>query len=141
MRRRMRGERLDKFDVLLRHAADLSLTVEWSSDLPADCHGFYEDAERVIVLNYQCRADQALAALAHEVGHGVFGDRCSTEAIERRADELGASLIVTAAEYAEAEAEVGAHAGALARRLGITRDLVLAWRRWWLRAGRRQVAA
>jgi hypothetical protein len=131
----------DKLDRLLWHAADLGMDVAWDSGLPEDCHGYYEDRDRLIVLNYACTQAQALAALAHEVGHGIFGDRCSTEAVERRADEMGASLVIEQGEYAAAEAEVGPHAGALARHLGVTRDLVLAWRRWWRRTGHLMRAA
>lgn len=131
----------DKFDRLCWHAADLGLDVLWSWDLPDDCHGFYEDADRLIVLNYQCTQAQAVAALAHEVAHGVFGDRCSTEAVERRADEYGASLVIEPEEYAAAEQLVGSHPGALARQLEVTRDLVLAWRRWWRRVGSQRWAA
>lgn len=131
----------DKFDILAVHAADLGLDVEWTFDLPGDVHGYYEDDLAMIVLNYRCTQAQAIAALAHEVGHAIFGDRCSTEPIESRADEMGASFVITRDEYAAAEAEVGPHAGALARQLGVTRDLVLAWRRWWWRLGQHEQAA
>jgi hypothetical protein len=61
---------------------------------------------------------QAPAALAHEVGRAVFGDRCSWPAAERRASEVGASLIITVKAYQAAERLVGTHPGAgrLARR-------------------------
>jgi hypothetical protein len=131
----------DRLDALCQHAADLGLEVEWTCDLPGDCHGYYEDDARLVVLNYRCTIAQAVSALAHEIGHAVFGDRCSTDAVERRADEYGASLVLTAEDYAAAEREVGPHPGALARRLGVTRDLVLAWRRWWWRTGRVAEAA
>lgn len=125
----------DRFDRLCQHAADLGLEVAWTFDLPSRCHGYYEPDNDLVVLNHRCTGAQAVSALAHEIGHAVFGDRCSTEAIERRADEYGASLVLTAGEYAAAEAEVGPHPGALARHLGVTRLLVLAWRRWWSRTG------
>lgn len=131
---------MDKFEVLLQHAGDLGLDVRWALDLPEDIHGYYEDDARAAYLNHYCTQAQVVGALAHEVGHCIFGDRCSTEAIERRADEMGASLIITRAEYAEAEEAVGCHAGALARHMGVTRDLVLAWRGWWFRVGHREAA-
>lgn len=132
---------LDKFDVLAQHAVDLGLAIEWTFDLPDDIHGHYEDAERMIVLNHRCTQAQAVAALAHEIGHAVFGDRCTTEAVEDRADEMGASFVISRAEYAAAELLVGPHPGALARELDVTRDLVLAWRRWWHARGWREEAA
>lgn len=127
---------MDKFDMLIQHSTDMRIDVKWATDLPDFVHGFYEDAERSIYLNYYCRADQVIAALAHEIGHGIFGDRCSSEAIERRADEAGASLVITRSEYARAERLVGPHPDALAIELEVTRDLILAWRRWWLKYGR-----
>lgn len=132
---------MDKFDRLMQHATDMRIEVAWDWELPDDCHGYYEHHSRLIVLNYRCTMAQSISALAHEVGHGVFGDICSTPAVERRADEAGASFVLTAQEYADAESIVGHHAGALARELGVTRDLVLAWRRWWRRAGRLEQAA
>lgn len=73
-----------------------------------------------------------LSALAHEVGHAVACER-GAKANHAKADEYGAALIITPAEYAAAEAEVGEHAGALAEYLGVTRRLVMAWRRWYRR--------
>ncbi|WP_243061201.1 ImmA/IrrE family metallo-endopeptidase [Nocardioides sp. SR21] len=132
---------MHRFDELAQHAADLRIDVAWTFDLPGDIHAFYEHDDRLIVLNHRCTQAQVIGALAHEVGHAVFGDRCSTEAIERRADEYGASLVIGRDEYADAESLVGPHAGALARQLDVTRDLVLAWRRWWWRIGRLEEAA
>lgn len=132
---------MDKFDELAQHAGDLRIDVAWTFDLPGSIHAYYEDDGQLIVLNQRCTQAQVVSALAHEVGHAVFGDRCSTEAIERRADEYGASLVITRDEYAAAERLVGPHAGALARQLDVTRDLVLAWRRWWHRRGRYEIAA
>lgn len=125
-----------RMDNLYRHAADMRLDVVWSLDLPALKHGAYRDHDRSIVLNYRCTAAQALSALAHEIAHAIYGDRCSTPPIERRADELGALFIIDADEYARAEELVGPHPGALARELGVTARMVLAWRRRWATTGR-----
>lgn len=118
---------------LYQHAADLGLSVEWACGLPARLHGHYVDADRTVYLNYYCTAAQALAALAHEIGHAEYGDRCSTPSIERRADEFGAGLVLSSTEYARAEELVGEHPGALARELGVTVKLIHAWRRWYAR--------
>lgn len=120
-----------KMDVLCQHAADMGLLVEWRTDLPARRHGEYLHDERIVRLNYLLTGTEALAALAHELGHATFGDTTSTPAIERRADEFGATFIISAAEYAQAEEIVGSHPGAIARELGVTHRSVLAWRRWW----------
>lgn len=83
-----------------------------------------------MVLNNRLTRAQATATLAHEIGHAVFGDGCSTPRAERRASELGASLVIDAADYERAERLVGTHPGALADELEVTPHLVEAWRRW-----------
>lgn len=120
-----------KFDLLLHHCADLGVDVEYD-DLGLTRHGFYRHRESLIVLNRRCTAAQLLSALAHECGHAVACDHGAT-ANHAKADEYGAALIITPAEYEAAEQAVGEHAGALAEYLGVTRRLVLAWRRWYAR--------
>lgn len=121
-----------RLDLLFAHAADLELLVEWA-DLGDRRRGEYRDDERLIVLNHRLTRAQATACLAHEVAHAVFGDRCSTPAVERRADEYGASLIINVRDYQRAERLVGEHPGALADELEVTPRLVHAWRRWYAR--------
>lgn len=124
-------------DLLYAHCADLGLEVEWA-DLGERRRGHYLDDSRTIVLNRRMTRHQATAALAHEVGHAVFGDRCSTPAAERRASEYGACLIINVKAYQAAERLVGHHAGALADELGVTPHLIEAWRRWYHRRPARQ---
>lgn len=121
----------DRFDLLMQHCADMGIDVEYD-DLGSK-HGVYRVSDRgeAIVLNGRCTMAQMIGALSHEVGHAIHLDRCQSDAHERRADRTGASLIITPAEYAEAEREVGDHAGALALRLGVTRRVVLGWRDWY----------
>lgn len=124
-----------RLDLLFAHCADLGVEVEWE-DLGERDRGFYLDDHRTIVLNRRLTRAQATAALAHEVGHAVFGDRCSVPAIERRASEYGASLIINVKAYQQAERAVGHHLGALADELGVTPHVVEAWRRWYARRPR-----
>lgn len=120
-----------KFDLLLRHCADLGIEVEYV-DLGSTRFGEYHDARRVILLNQRNRADQMLSTLGHEITHAVWRENGKTARCAR-ADEGSAALIITPEEYAAAEQEVGSHAGALAQELGVTRRIVLAWRRWYTR--------
>jgi Zn-dependent peptidase ImmA (M78 family) len=121
-----------KLDRLYMHAADLGLDVQWQ-DLGDRRRGHYLDDSSTIVLNQRLTRAQATATLAHEIGHAVFGDRCSSPSRERRADEYGASLLITVKDYQSAERAVGEHAGALAVELEVTPRLVEAWRRWYAR--------
>lgn len=120
-----------KFDLLIRHAADLGLDVEYV-DLGPTRFGEYQDDENLIRLNCRNTSAQMLSTLGHELGHAIARENAVTARCAR-ADEYGAALIITPTEYAAAEAEVGEHAGALADYLGVTRRLVLAWRRWYRR--------
>lgn len=120
-----------RLDLLFLHCADMGIDVEYDHIGPR--HGVYYDDLNLIVLNHRNTAAQMVGALSHEVGHAVHGDRCSTPANERRADRTGASLIITAAEYAAAELEVGSHPGALAAHLGVTRRVIIGWRDWYHR--------
>lgn len=120
-----------KFDLLLRHCADLGIEVEYE-DLGPHLFGEYRDWESLIVLNRRNRADQMLSTLGHELTHAVWRENGRTARCAR-ADEGSAALLITPVEYARAEAEVGCHAGALADHLGVTRRIVLAWRRWYAR--------
>lgn len=120
-----------KFDLLLQHCADLGIDVEYR-DLGLTRFGEYHDAEYRIVLNSRNRADQMLCTLGHELGHAVWRENGKTARCAR-ADEASAALIISVAEYAAAEREVGCHPGALAVHLGVTRRIILAWRRWYAR--------
>lgn len=120
----------DKLELLLEHCGDLAIEVEWV-DLGARRRGEYRDNERLIRMNTRLTRAQATATLAHEIGHGVFGDRCSTPAAERRAWEYGASLVISVDEYAAAEELAGCSASAIADELEVTPRLVEAWRSWF----------
>ena len=118
----------DRLDLLYQHAADLGLDVCWS-DMGEYRRGQYADG--VVWLNPRMTRRQATSTLAHEIGHAVFGDGCSTPALERRAWEYGAALIISPGEYARAERCVGHHLSALAIELDVTPKLIEAWRRWY----------
>ena len=126
----------DRLDELFRHCADLGVDVMWK-DLGDKRRGEYHRDDDTIVLSPRLTGRQAVACLAHELGHHRFGHACSSPANERRAWEYGAALVLTPAEYAVAEARVGRHPGALAIELGVTPQLVEAWRRWWHKRGAR----
>lgn len=120
----------DRLDSLYQHAVDLGLDVEWA-DLGEYRRGDYQRSKSLIRLNHRLTVVQATATLAHEIGHAIFGHTCSSPANERKAWEMGASLVITPAEYARAEAIVGPHVGALAVELEVTPRLIEAWRRWY----------
>lgn len=119
-----------RLDWLLQHAADMDVEVEWCPKMRGR-RGDYSSEHKRIRLDRTLTRPQLVTTLAHEVGHAVFDDVGTTPAIERRASEMGASLVISPAEYEAAERLVGPHPGALAVELGVTRHLVEAWRRWY----------
>lgn len=125
----------DRFDIIAQHCADLGVPVEWD-DLGEYRRGGCQVGGERIYLNLRLTAAQAASTLAHEVGHWEWGDRVSSPAIERRAWEYGASLLIEPDEYEMAESLVGHHLAALAIELGVTPKLIEAWRAWWLRRRR-----
>jgi hypothetical protein len=111
------------------HAVSLGLDVIYS-DL-GDRYGVYYAEAHLIMLHRAMTRPQVTAALAHELGHAIRGDRCSTPWAEDRADEIGASLAITADEYALAVCHAGRGTDSIAAALEVTPRLVAAWRRWW----------
>lgn len=99
--------------------------------------GEYRDDARLIVINTRLSGPQALATLAHEAGHAFYRDREVSAAIESRATRTGARWLISDAAMATAERDAGPHPGAIARELGVTRELVEAWRESWQRGERR----
>lgn len=114
----------------MQHCADLGLDVEWA-DLGTHRRGEYHRKGDRIILSLRLSRRQATATLSHECGHQKFGDTCSTRRTERRAWQFGAAMLITPAEYAEAEHLVGCHMAALAIELGVTPKLIEAWREWY----------
>lgn len=132
----MTRRQTDRFDHLLQHCADLGIDVEWADLGPIRRGEYRREADR-IVLSWLLTRRQAIASLAHELGHERFGDTCSTPANERRAWEYGAAMLITPGEYRAAEELVGHHLTALALELDVTPRLIEAWRRWWATKGQR----
>ncbi len=124
----------DRLDHLFQHCADFGIDVAWD-DFGDYRRGEYRWQDDTIVLSPRLTRRQAIATLAHEIGHQKFGDTCSTPASERRAWEFGAAFLITPDEYRAAEAQVGSHTAALAIELEVTTKLVEAWRRWYRRQG------
>jgi hypothetical protein len=125
----------DRLDLALQHCADLGIDVEWR-DLGSARRGGYGWQDNTIVLSPRLTTVQAVCSLWHELGHHRFGDRCSSKAGEARAWQYAAAVLVTPAEYAEAERLVGSHENALALHLRVTVRVIRSWRRWWETRGR-----
>jgi len=101
--------------------------------------GGFDPLSRTIRISPGMSARTTRSVLAHELGHAVLGHvpragRIARDRQEQRADEWAARLLITPAAYASAEAVRGPHAPSLAFELGVTVELVLAFRRLLERA-------
>ncbi|TNM55888.1 ImmA/IrrE family metallo-endopeptidase [Brevibacterium sediminis] len=95
--------------------------------------GFYVPAYRTVVLSSLLNEVQKRSTFAHELGHAYYGDSTApsdqvAEFQERRANEWAAELLIDPYEYERAETLYGPHPGGLAQALGVTRELVEAFR-------------
>jgi Zn-dependent peptidase ImmA (M78 family) len=82
----------------------------------------------------------ARSVLAHEIAHHVFGDEPSIYGPlrakqERRANEWAALRLITTTAYAESEAQRHGHLPAMAHDLGVTLELIEAYKRLLTRLG------
>ncbi|MFJ1510917.1 ImmA/IrrE family metallo-endopeptidase [Cellulosimicrobium funkei] len=118
-----------KFYELVEYAEDSGLFV--ASRSIGRHHGRYLHSKNLILLSPRLTGPQTLSILAHELGHWFYGDAdpegIHSPDVEARAWRWGARHLVSSADYAEAERAVGPHHGAIARYLGVTRQLVDAW--------------
>lgn len=119
-----------RLNQLYLHCADLGIDVE-HVNLGPTRRGEYLANQDLIRLHYGLTRAQATSTLAHEVGHAVFGDTCSSRKAERRAWMYGAALIINVKDYEHAERVMGHHVCAIAAELGVTRRLVEAWQEWF----------
>lgn len=113
----------------------MGVEIEWA-DLGARKQGEFRWYADTIVLSPRLTHVQAAATGWHEVGHRLFGDRCSSPRAERRAWEYAAAVMVTPEEYRTAEEIVGHRMTALALELSVTPKVIEAWRRWWNKRGK-----
>jgi Zn-dependent peptidase ImmA (M78 family) len=94
-------------------------------------HGRYLHHKNLILLSNRITGPQTISILAHELGHWHHGDAdlegIHTPEVEARAWRWAARLLVAPDRYAAAEHAVGPHLGAIARELGLTRQLLEHW--------------
>ncbi|WP_431800386.1 ImmA/IrrE family metallo-endopeptidase [Microbacterium kunmingense] len=102
--------------------------------------GGYHDGLRQIRLNPGMSARATRSFLAHEIAHALFRDTPSPYGPvkakqERRAWEWAAIYLISPEAFAEAEEQRGGHTPAMAYDLGVTVELVEAFRRVLARIG------
>lgn len=107
---------------------------------PGVSYGGYEPQTRTIRVAPGLSRRTTCSVLAHELAHAVLGHAPTSDPVtrrrqERRADEWAARLLISPAEYADAEAARGTHPASLAFELGVTIEIVTAYQRLLRRIG------
>lgn len=102
---------------LLKIARSWQVEVEWHP--LGDVRGYYEHEVQTITLNSAMTEPLLRSTLAHELGHAHYGhiadvDPRLRERHEHLANRFAADLLIEDADYAEQEALVGPHPGAIA---------------------------
>ncbi|GAT73598.1 hypothetical protein MHM582_2092 [Microbacterium sp. HM58-2] len=116
----------------------LCVSVEFV-DLPED-DGEYDHDTRVMKIQHDLLFRRYISTLAHETCHAIYGDVKSkfgpvNAKQERRADEWAALFLIGLDDYRREEARHDGHADAMAIALGVTVELVEAFRNLLLRVG------
>ncbi|WP_187974068.1 ImmA/IrrE family metallo-endopeptidase [Corynebacterium poyangense] len=116
-------------DDLFALAESMGLKIEWHSGRAS---GYYHHHEGVISLREGLTDPMLRCTLAHEIAHAIRGDNpCDTEwanrRMERAADLLAASLLISVEDYAQAEILHGPTPAAIAQELGVTRHILETW--------------
>ncbi|WP_091226054.1 ImmA/IrrE family metallo-endopeptidase [Microbacterium sp. 3J1] len=106
---------------------------------PGPSCGGFEPLTSTIRLAPGMSARTTCSVLAHELAHAVLGhaptpDPTTRARQEQRADEWAARLLIAPGAYAEAERLRGPHLASLAFELGVTVEIVTAYRRLLVRA-------
>lgn len=117
----------------------LGVTVEYC-ELPSDRDGDYCHKDRHLRVQHGLPYRRYRSTIAHETAHAVFGDVPSrfgplTAKQERRADEWAALRLIDLAEYQQQEHRHDGHVEAMAIALGVTVELVEAYRNMLFRSG------
>lgn len=110
-------------------AQALGVSIAETPHLSDGLNGQYLHHRRLILLRSDLDPWTRSSTLAHELGHAYYGDDTNGDPrLERRADLWAAKLLISPAQYATAERLHGPHLGAIAWELGVTVDLVEAWK-------------
>lgn len=111
---------------LLAEASQCGATVAIAYLRPG-LRGHYDEDRREILLDIRLTMPEMKEALAHELGHALYGHTCSTDSNERQAWRRAAELLVDLTDYVLAEA-IDPDPQFIADELGLTRPGVRAYR-------------
>ncbi|WP_313548985.1 ImmA/IrrE family metallo-endopeptidase [Corynebacterium sp.] len=87
----------------------------------------FHNASRAIIVRSDLDPVTRVCAIAHELGHAVNNDSCSSPRAERLADEWAAQSIIDHSIVEDVAQDCGGAPSAIAAELGITPHLLSVW--------------
>lgn len=87
----------------------------------------YHADSRIVIVRLGLDPATRLCAIAHELGHSVNGDSCSSPRAERLADEWAAKNIIDGSIVEDVAQDCGGAPSAIAAELGVTPHLLRVW--------------
>lgn len=114
-------------------AAELGVVIVETSRLHPSLNACYHHGARRVFVSGRIDGVTRRCAIAHELGHAVYGhERAEDERYSKRqedqADLWALGQLITVESYRLAELTVGHHPGAIAAELRVTPDYVQLWR-------------
>lgn len=120
------------FDQLMQLASDLGVTVT-EGQLPAGWWGAYNAVTNTVILLVGLTGIRRKVALAHELGHAHHKALQGTPGEEQHAREYAAQLLINPRAFAFASVAENCDREGIARRLGITTEVVDDYVTWYRR--------
>lgn len=113
----------------LEHLANCMHVDVYTTDKLTDCLGYYDDDNKIIVMQDQLSRVDYKCTLAHELVHASFHDsQCFTvkacHVQEQRCKRMTARLLISLTDYIVAEAMYDTHVQLIARELDVTPTVV-----------------
>lgn len=114
-------------DRLADMLAGLDVHLVESARLDARFNAVWHPASRTVIVRRGLDPVTHTCAIAHELGHIVNGDTCSSPRAERLADEWAAQQLIQADRVEDVAADCDGAPTAIAAELGVTPHLLSVW--------------
>ncbi|KXB52761.1 ImmA/IrrE family metallo-endopeptidase [Corynebacterium sp. DNF00584] len=114
-------------DRLADMLAGLNVRLVESSKLDPQYNAVWHPASRTVIVRRDLDPVTRTCAIAHELGHIVNGDTCSSPRAERLADEWAALQLIEADRVEDVAADCDGVPTAVAAELGVTPHLLGVW--------------
>lgn len=106
---------------------DVGVNLVETEKLDSRFNAVYHAESGIIIVRLGLDPATRLCAIAHELGHAVNNDSCSSSRAERLADEWAAKNIIDPTIVEDIAQDCGGAPSAIAAELGVTPHLLSVW--------------